>query len=81
MYGRSRTMVENLEERRIIARHEAGHAVVHFTCKRLPPLYQVSILPRNESLGSNMLLPKEDAHIPCPRWKIPLAPAIPSWAV
>jgi cell division protease FtsH len=63
LYGRSRTMVENLEERRIIARHEAGHAVVHFTCKRLPPLYQVSILPRNQSLGSNMLLPKEDAHI------------------
>ncbi len=63
MYGRSRTMVENLEERRIIARHEAGHAVVHFTCKRLPPLYQVSILPRNQSLGSNMLLPDEDAHI------------------
>jgi cell division protease FtsH len=63
MYGRSRTMVENLDERRIIARHEAGHAVVHFTCKRLPPLYQVSILPRNQSLGSNMLLPKEDAHI------------------
>ena len=63
MYGRSRTMVENLDERRIIARHEAGHAVVHFTCRRLPPLYQVSILPRNQSLGSNMLLPKEDAHI------------------
>jgi len=63
LYGRSRTMVENLEERRLIARHEAGHAVVHFTCKRLPPLYQVSILPRNQSLGSNMLLPKEDAHI------------------
>ena len=63
MYGRSRTMVENLDERRIIARHEAGHAVIHFTCKRLPPLYQVSILPRNQSLGSNMLLPKEDAHI------------------
>jgi cell division protease FtsH len=63
MYGRSRTMVENLEERRIIARHEAGHAVIHFTCKRLPPLYQVSILPRNQSLGSNMLLPDEDAHI------------------
>jgi len=63
MYGRSRTMVDNLDERRIIARHEAGHAVVHFTCKRLPPLYQVSILPRNQSLGSNMLLPKEDAHI------------------
>jgi cell division protease FtsH len=56
-------MVENLEERRIIARHEAGHAVIHFTCRRLPPLYQVSILPRNQSLGSNMLLPKEDAHI------------------
>jgi cell division protease FtsH len=63
MYGRSRTMVDNLDERRIIARHEAGHAVVHFTCKLLPPLYQVSILPRNQSLGSNMLLPKEDAHI------------------
>jgi len=63
MFGRSRTMVENLEERRIIARHEAGHAVVHFTCQRLPPLYQVSILPRNQSLGSNILLPREDAHI------------------
>jgi len=63
MYGRSRTMVENLVERRIIARHEAGHAVIHFTCKLLPPLYQVSILPRNQSLGSNLLLPNEDAHI------------------
>jgi cell division protease FtsH len=40
-----------------------AHAVVHFTCKLLPPLYQVSILPRNQSLGTNMLLPKEDAHI------------------
>jgi cell division protease FtsH len=56
-------MVENLAERRIIARHEAGHAVIHFTCKLLPPLYQVSILPRNQSLGSNLLLPDEDAHI------------------
>jgi len=63
MYGRARTMVENLDERRVIARHEAGHAVIHSTCKLLPPLYQVSILPRNQSLGSNMLLPKEDAHI------------------
>jgi len=54
---------DNKEERRFIACHEAAPAVVYCTCKRLPPLYQVSILPRNQSLGSNMLLPKEEAHI------------------
>ncbi len=46
-------------EKKIIAYHEAGHAVVSWLLDRLDPLVKVSIIPRGKSLGSAWYLPEE----------------------
>jgi cell division protease FtsH len=56
-------MVLKQEERRIVAYHEAGHAVVHLQKPLLPPLHKVSIIPRGNALGTTTALPREDQHI------------------
>jgi cell division protease FtsH len=58
-----RSMVLRDEERRIVAYHEAGHAVVHLQMTQLPPLHKVSIIPRGNALGTTTALPREDQHI------------------
>jgi cell division protease FtsH len=58
-----RSMVLRAEERRIVAYHEAGHAVVHLQMTQLPPLHKVSIIPRGNALGTTTALPREDQHI------------------
>jgi cell division protease FtsH len=47
------------DEKKIIAYHEAGHAVVSWLLKRIDPLIKVSIIPRGKSLGSAWYLPEE----------------------
>jgi AFG3 family protein len=47
------------EEKKIIAYHEAGHAVVSWLLKRVDPLVKVSIIPRGKSLGAAWYLPEE----------------------
>jgi len=46
-------------ERKIIAYHEAGHALVSWLLKNVDPLVKVSIIPRGRSLGAAMYLPEE----------------------
>jgi len=46
-------------EKKIIAYHEAGHAVVSWLLKQVDPLIKVSIIPRGKSLGAAMYLPEE----------------------
>ena len=46
-------------EKKIIAYHEAGHALVSWLLKRVDPLVKVSIIPRGKSLGSAWYLPEE----------------------
>ncbi|HSN07429.1 MAG TPA: ATP-dependent zinc metalloprotease FtsH, partial [Hanamia sp.] len=46
-------------EKKIIAYHEAGHAVVSWLLKEVDPLVKVSIIPRGKSLGAAMYLPEE----------------------
>lgn len=46
-------------EKKIIAYHEAGHAVVSWMLKQVDPLVKVSIIPRGRSLGSAWYLPEE----------------------
>jgi cell division protease FtsH len=58
-----RSMVLRSEERRVVAYHEAGHAVVYLQMKQLPPLHKVSIIPRGNALGTTTALPREDQHI------------------
>ncbi len=47
------------EEKKVIAFHEAGHAVVSSLLENVDTLVKVSIIPRGKSLGANWYLPKE----------------------
>ena len=47
------------DEKKIIAYHEAGHAVISWLLKRIDPIIKVSIIPRGKSLGSAWYLPEE----------------------
>ncbi|HVW15982.1 MAG TPA: ATP-dependent zinc metalloprotease FtsH [Mucilaginibacter sp.] len=47
------------EEKKRIAIHEAGHAVVSWLLKNVDPLVKVSIIPRGKSLGAAWYLPEE----------------------
>ena len=63
-FGKERkSMVLNEEERRVVAFHEAGHAIIYLQKTLLPPLHKVSIVPRGQALGSTTVLPKEDQNI------------------
>ncbi|MGH7675220.1 MAG: ATP-dependent zinc metalloprotease FtsH, partial [Gemmatimonadales bacterium] len=50
------------EERRLIAYHEAGHAVVSLNVEGADPLHKVTIVPRGRSLGLTAYLPEEELH-------------------
>lgn len=58
-----RSMVLQKDERRIVAYHEAGHAIIYLQKTLLPPLHRVSIIPRGQALGSTTVLPREDQNI------------------
>ncbi|CAH0596199.1 unnamed protein product [Chrysodeixis includens] len=47
------------DERKIVAYHEAGHAVAGWFLKHADPLLKVSIIPRGKGLGYAQYLPKE----------------------
>lgn len=47
------------EEKRVIAYHEAGHAVVSWYLMKVDPLIKVSVIPRGKSLGAAWYLPEE----------------------
>lgn len=47
------------EEKKIIACHEAGHAITGWMLKNIDPLVKVSIIPRGKSLGSAWYMPAE----------------------
>jgi cell division protease FtsH len=48
------------EEKRIVAYHEAGHAVVMHTLPQSDPVHKVSIISRGMAGGYTMALPEED---------------------
>lgn len=47
------------EEKKKIAYHEAGHAVVSWKLKNIDPLVKLSIIPRGKTLGAAWYLPEE----------------------
>ena len=55
---KSRVMSE--EERRTIAYHEAGHAVVMHATPHSDPVYKITIIPRGQMGGFTMALPEQD---------------------
>jgi len=58
-----KTRVINAEEKKIVAYHESGHALLALLIPGADPLHKVSIIPRGIALGYTMRLPLEDKHI------------------
>jgi cell division protease FtsH len=56
-----KSRVMNQEERRTIAYHEAGHAVVMHCMEHADPVYKITIIPRGQMGGFTMSLPEEDS--------------------
>jgi cell division protease FtsH len=53
----------NEEEKRIIAYHEAGHALVMRMLPNCDPVHKVSIISRGMALGYTMHLPEDDRYL------------------
>ncbi len=51
------------EEKRIIAYHEAGHALVMHLLPNCDPVHKISIIARGMALGYTMPLPEEDRYL------------------
>ena len=58
---KSKAMSET--EKRTVAFHEAGHALMYHFLDELDPLHKVSILPRGAALGYTMHLPTDDKFL------------------
>src|SRR3984893_15432185 len=50
-------------EKRVIAFHEAGHALVSHALPNTDPVHKVSIIPRGRALGYTLPLPTEDKFL------------------
>ncbi len=50
------------DDRLRTARHEAGHALLHYYLERSDNLYKVTIVPRGRSLGAAFSLPERDVY-------------------
>ncbi len=55
---KTRIMTET--ERRTIAVHESGHALVGHVLEHADPVHKITIIPRGQALGYTMQLPTED---------------------
>ncbi len=55
-----KSRVFSKHEREIIAYHEAGHAVIGIKLKNASIVHKVTIIPRGQAGGYNLMLPKEE---------------------
>lgn len=58
-----KTRIISEEEKRIIAYHEAGHAVLSYVLPHTDPIHKMSIISRGRSLGYVITLPEEDRFL------------------
>ena len=58
---KSRVISEH--ERRVIAYHEGGHALVAHALPGADPVHKISIIPRGRALGYTLTLPTEDKFL------------------
>lgn len=62
-FGRERRKLMDEEDRKVTAYHEAGHALVQaIVDDGHMPVHKVTIIPRGQSLGSTMFMPKKDVY-------------------
>jgi cell division protease FtsH len=57
-----RSMIISEDEKRTIAYHEAGHALVAHALPGADPLHKVTIIPRGRALGLTQQLPTDDKY-------------------
>ena len=63
MGAERRSAVISADERRAMAYHEAGHALVAHLMPEADPLYKVTIVPRGLMRGTTQQIPTDDRHI------------------
>jgi cell division protease FtsH len=61
--GMESRRVMSAHEKRIVAYHEAGHALCRELLPSVEKLHKVSIVPRGHALGYAMSLPEEDRYL------------------
>jgi cell division protease FtsH len=62
-FGRERRRIMDDEDKKILAYHEGGHALVGAVLDDGDmPVHKVTIIPRGRSLGSTMYIPKKDVY-------------------
>ena len=62
LLGAARTLVLSEQDRRVIAYHESGHALVAWLTPEADPVHKVTIIPRGRALGVTEQLPGEDRY-------------------
>lgn len=60
--GAARPQLVDPEERRVVAYHESGHALVAWLTPDADPVYKVTIVPHGQALGLTEQVPGEDRH-------------------
>ncbi len=60
MGSERKSMVMTEEERKLLAYHEAGHAIVGLTVPQHDPIHKATIIPRGRALGLVLSLPERD---------------------
>ena len=58
-----RTRAMNEKEKRVVAAHEAGHALAAALLPNVDPVHKVSIIPRGNALGYTWQRPVEDRYL------------------
>lgn len=62
MGAERRSMIITLEEKKITAYHEVGHALVAWMLPGADPVHKVTIVPRGKALGLTMQMPETEKH-------------------
>ena len=57
-----RSKVISDKEKKLVAYHEAGHAIIHKLLPNLDPVHEISIIQRGRAGGYTLSLPKEDVN-------------------
>ncbi len=56
----SKSLAINEQDRRMIAYHEAGHAIVGLLLEETDPIHKITIIPRGRAMGLTQQLPVDD---------------------
>jgi cell division protease FtsH len=60
--GAARPALRNANERRIVAYHESGHAIVAWYTREADPVHKLTIIPHGRALGVTEQLPGDDRY-------------------